>query len=307
MQTSSLAHAKVFCFGLGYSAEMFARCVRSRGMEVAGTARDEARGRRLAREGFAMWPWTGERPLPDEALAGATHVLVSVPPDAEGDPVLRTHAAMLRRQRGLQWIGYLSSVGVYGDHGGGWVDETTPAVPVTRRGQYRLAAEQAWLALHASDGLPVHIFRLAGIYGPERNALREMLEGKARRIFKVGQVFSRIHVEDIAGTLETSLARPHPGAIYAVADALPAPAHEVVAYAAALLDLPPPPLMPYAWAELSPMARSFYQASRRVCNRRILEELGVALRYPDYRAGLEALLACEQQAWEGRRTREQNA
>ena len=191
--------------------------------------------------------------------------------------------------RVLAWIGYLGTTAVYGDRQGGWVDEETPIEPTLARADRRARAEAAWL----KSGLPVHIFRLAGIYGPGRNAFVNLKDGTARRIVKPGQVFSRIHVEDIATVLEASIARPRPGAIYNVCDDEPAPPQDVVAHAAELMGVAPPPEQPYETADLSPMARTFYKDNRRVRNERIKRELGVRLAYPTYREGLAALLPIE--------------
>jgi nucleoside-diphosphate-sugar epimerase len=242
-------------------------------------------------EGIRALLFDGERANPEiaPALAQAECVLVSVPPDEHGDPVLRAFADDLASAPRLAWIGYLSTVGVYGDHGGAWVDETTPVSPVTERSAARVAAENAWLALGARSGKPVHIFRLAGIYGPGRNALEQLARGTARRIVKPGQVFNRIHVDDIAAVLAASIERRNGGAIYNLADDEPAPPQDVVAYAAALTGIEPLPETPFEAARLSPMAASFYGECKRVRNRRVKEELGVRLRYPSYREGLKAL------------------
>lgn len=279
----------LLCFGYGYVARHLAARLAGRGWTVRGTTRSPDKGLALESEGVRAFLFERGRPLPAEALAGVTHLLVSIPPDEEGDPVLDRHGEDLRRLAGLAWVGWLGTTGVYGDRGGGWVDEDTPLEPTTARTDRRAAAEAAWLA----SGLPVHLFRLAGIYGPGRNALRQLLDGTARRIVKPGQVFSRVHVDDIATTLEASMARPHPGRIYNVCDDEPAPPQDVVSFAAELLGLPPPPEEPFETAELSPMARSFYRDNRRVRNRRIKEELGVRLAYPSYREGLRALLPVE--------------
>ncbi len=286
------ATPRLFCFGLGYSAQVLAGRLAARSWRIAGTTRSEESRRTLESQGFEvhLLPSGGSLEDPAGALAGTTHLLSSVPPDEEGDPVVGRHGADIAAIPGLAWAGYLSTTGVYGDRDGGWVDEESALRPTGRRGRLRVAAEHAWLELGRRDGLPVHIFRLAGIYGTGRNALESVRAGRAKRIDKPGQVFSRIHVEDIATVLEASMARPNPGRIYNVCDDDPCPPAEVIAHACALLEVTPPPLVPFAEAELSPMGRSFYQDSKRVSNRRIKEELGVALRYPDYRAGLDALL-----------------
>ncbi|MCS6878851.1 MAG: SDR family oxidoreductase [Geminicoccaceae bacterium] len=279
----------LFCFGFGYVAHHLARRLRERGIEIRGTTRSAEKARALDSQGVRGFLFARDRPVPPAALAGTTHVLVSIPPDEEGDPVLDRHGEDLRRLEGLVWVGYLGTTGVYGDRGGAWVDEDTPLQPTLARTDRRARAEAAWLA----SGLPVHVFRLAGIYGPGRNAIRQLLDGTARRIVKPGQVFSRVHVEDIAAVLEASMERPNPGRIYNVCDDEPAPPQDVVAFAAELLGVPPPPEEPFETAELSPVARSFYRDNRRVRNERIKRELGIALRYPTYREGLRALLPIE--------------
>ncbi|HZB92756.1 MAG TPA: SDR family oxidoreductase, partial [Stellaceae bacterium] len=278
----------LFCFGLGYSAGFLARDLAAEGWRIAGTSRDGAAGA----GGFPVRRFTRGAPLADPAaaLSGTTHLLVSVPPDEEGDSVLDEHGPDIAALPGLAWVGYLSTTGVYGDRGGGWVDETSALIPTGERGRRRVAAEAGWLALHHRAGLPVHVFRLAGIYGPGRSALDTVREGRARRIDKPGQVFSRIHVADLVAVLRASMARPDPGAVYNVADDDPAPPEAVIAEACRLLGAPLPPLVPFADAGLTPMARSFYDDNKRVSNRRIKEALGVRLLYPGYRDGLAALL-----------------
>ncbi|WP_138466320.1 SDR family oxidoreductase [Poseidonocella sp. HB161398] len=277
-------------FGHGYSAAALARRLLPLGWQVTGTTRKAERAAELAAAGITPRLWPGEA-LGDD-IVRATHILVSAGPDAEGDPVLRDFAgAIAARGSDLRWIGYLSTTGVYGDHQGGWVDESTPLSPSTRRGQWRMEAEAAWQALAARAGLPLHIFRLAGIYGPGRGPFEKVRQGTARRIVKPDQVFSRIHVEDIAQVLAASIAQPRPGAIYNLCDDDPAPPEDVIAHAAELLGLPVPPAIPFDEAEMTPMARSFYAESKRVRNDRIKEELGVRLLYPGYRDGLAALLA----------------
>jgi nucleoside-diphosphate-sugar epimerase len=276
--------------GHGYSARALARRLMAEGWTVIGTTRSADKAARLAAEGVEALVWPGA-PL-GPALARATHLLTSVSPDEAGDPVLLAEAgAIAEAAPRIAWAGYLSTTGVYGDHAGAWVDETTPLTAGTRRGEMRVAAEAAWEALAARSGLPLHIFRLAGIYGPGRGPFEKVRDGTARRIVKPGQVFSRTHVEDIAQVLHASILRPNPGAAYNVCDDDPAPPEDVLAHAAELLGLPPPPEVPYDEAEMSPMARSFYAESKRVRNDRIKDELGVVLRYPTYREGLAALLA----------------
>jgi len=276
----------LFCFGLGYSANTLAQRLAARGWEIRGTTRRPEKTAALAARGWGMFPFDRSRPLPPEALAGVSRMLTSIAPDEQGDPVLDLHAADLE---GVEWAGYLGTTAVYGDRQGGWVDEDTPIEPTLARADRRARAEAAWLG----SGLPAHIFRLAGIYGPGRNAFVNLKEGTARRIVKPGQVFSRIHVEDIATVLEASIGRPRPGAVYNVCDDEPAPPDQVVTHAAVFLGVEPPPAQDYETAELSPMARTFYRDNRRVRNRRIKEELGVRLAYPSYREGLAALLAVD--------------
>lgn len=246
------------------------------------------------REAMAVHGWDAvelrrDAPLPKGALDGVTHALISIPPDEQGDVVLDTCAALLQSPT-LEWIGYLSSTGVYGDHGGAWVDEDAPLNPAgSARGQRRQDAEARWRAL--PPALPVHVFRLAGLYGPGRNALLSARAGRARRLDKPGLVFSRVHTADVLQVLDASVARPRPGAVYNVADREPAPSHEVTRFACELLGIEPPPLEPYDPARVSPALAGFYADSKRVRAERILSELGVALRYPTYREGLRALLA----------------
>ena len=289
---------RLFCFGLGYTARVLAAALMGEGWTVAGTCRDEATRADLAADGIDAFLFDRDRPLDDAgaALGGATHLLSSVPPDAEGDPVLARHAGAITAVDGLAWAGYLSSTGVYGDTGGAPVDETAAVNPTSERGRRRAAAEEGWLDLWRAEGVPVHVFRLSGIYGPGRSVLDAVRAGQARRIDKPGHLFARIHVDDIAGVLRASMARPDPGAVYNVCDDEPAPAADVVAFACELLGVDAPPLVPFhqAAGEMSPMALSFWRDNRRVDNSRIKGELGVRLKFPDYRAGLRAVLAAEE-------------
>ncbi|MFV0493264.1 MAG: SDR family oxidoreductase [Pseudorhodobacter sp.] len=276
----------LLCFGYGYSAQALGKRLIARGWRVIGTTRNPAKAERLRHAGVEALVWPGSPLLP--ALAEATHILASVAPDANGDPLLREHGADIAAARPA-WAGYLSTTGVYGDHAGGWVDEDTPLTPGTARGKWRVAAEVEWRA----TGLPLHIFRLAGIYGPGRGPFTKLREGRARRIVKPDQVFSRIHVEDIAQVLDASIARPSPGAIYNVCDDDPAAPEAVIGHAAQLMGLPLPPMEDWETADMTPLARSFYAENKRVRNDRIKQDLGIDLIYPDYRKGLAALAAAE--------------
>ena len=279
--------------GHGYSARALARRLGPQGWRLIGTTRtrEEASRADAGSAEIFLWPGSDLAPL----IAKASHVLVSAAPGPEGDPFL-PHVTDVLTAHPPRWLGYLSTIGVYGDHGGGWVDERTPLAPATRRGQLRVEAEAAWQRLAMEAALPLHIFRLAGIYGPGRGPFAKVRAGTARRIVKPGQVFSRIHVEDIAAVLEASIARPNPGAVYNVCDDDPAPPEDVIALAADLLGLPVPTAENFETAEMTPMARSFYAESKKVRNDRIREELGVRLLYPDYRSGLAALLREEEAA-----------
>jgi nucleoside-diphosphate-sugar epimerase len=276
-------------FGHGYSAQALARRLLPQGWRVIGTTRRAEKADTIMGGGMEAVVWPGEDL--GFALDAATHLLVSAAPDAGGDPVLRQLRGEIAARAGqFAWVGYLSTTGVYGDNAGGWVDEESPLTPATERGRARVAAEAEWAAI---PGLPLHVFRLAGIYGPGRGPFEKVRQGTARRIVKPGQVFSRIHVEDIAQVLDASIARPHPGRVYNLCDDDPAPPEDVIAHAARLLGLPVPPAEDFETAEMTPMARSFYAESKKVRNSRIKQELGVKLLFPDYRAGLEALLAAE--------------
>ena len=254
------------------------------GWHVTGTTRTAEKADLIRATGADALVFPGTTP----DLTGVTHLLISAGPDADGDPVLRAIGAdIAARASQFEWVGYLSTTGVYGNRDGEWVDETTPLEPTTRRGKWRKAAEEAWLAI---PGLPVHIFRLAGIYGPGRGALEKVRGGTARRIIKPGQVFSRTHVEDIVQVLRASIARPNPGAAYNVCDDDPAPPQDIIEEAARLLGLPIPPDEPFETAEMSPMMRSFYADSKRVRNDRIKDELGVVLKYPTYKKVLAAMV-----------------
>jgi nucleoside-diphosphate-sugar epimerase len=287
---------RLFIFGFGDCGRQLAAMAGARGYATAGTVRSGSKARALRDAGNDVGLFASDRPLDDPAaaLAGATHLLCSIPPDDDGDPALAAHAGdMMRHASGLRWLGYLSTTGVYGDRGGAWVDETAPARPASDRARRRLLAEQQWQSFGARLGVPTHVFRLPGIYGPGRSALDQVRAGTARRIARQGQVFSRIHVEDVAATVLASMTRTDGAPVYNVADDEPATQADVVAYACQLLGMPAPPLVDFADVKdsLSPMARSFYAESRRVTNDLIKNELGVVLAYPTYRDGLRAILA----------------
>jgi nucleoside-diphosphate-sugar epimerase len=273
-------------FGHGYSAQALERLLLPQGWRIIGTTRSEAKAEAMRTRGIEALIWPGADVT--DALNAASHLLMSASPDDGSDPVLAAlQDQITARADQFEWAGYLSTTGVYGDHGGDWVDETAPLTPATRRGQARVVAEAAWQAIPA---LPLHIFRLAGIYGPGRGPFAKVRNGTARRIIKDGQVFSRTHVDDIAQVLAASITRPNPSAIYNVCDDDPAPPQDVIAYAAQLLGLPVPEAVPFEDAELTPMARSFYAESKKVRNDRIKDDLGVKLLFPDYRSGLQSLL-----------------
>ncbi|HTR86729.1 MAG TPA: SDR family oxidoreductase [Reyranella sp.] len=276
---------RLFLFGVGYAGAEIARQAQAAGWQVAGTATSEAKARELARAGIAAEPIGAGAP---RALGSATHVVCTAPPTEAGDPVLAACASCRPR-----WLGYLSTTGVYGDTAGAWVDETATPRPGQPRSQWRLAAERAWRELGARQGFAVDLFRLPAIYGPGRSALDQVKAGTARAVDKPGQVFSRIHVEDLARAVLAAMERPAmaPGTIYNVTDDEPAPQPVVIAYAARLLGLEPPPVVPWAEAEasMSAMARSFYAENRRVRNERMKQVLGVTLKYPTYREGLRAI------------------
>lgn len=278
-------------FGHGYSAGFLSPLLLAEGWRVFGTTRSAEKAETLAKSGVEPLIWPGSDV--SAAISGATHILQSMAPGEDGDPVLNAFADQIAAAPKLEWLGYLSTTAVYGDHKGGWVDETTPLTPATRRGRWRVDAEAAWTRLAKDNDLPLHIFRLAGIYGPGRGPFAKVRAGTARQIIKPGQVFSRIHAEDIAQALTASINQPNPGAVYNLCDDLAAPPQDVLAHAAELLGKSLPPAEDYDSAEMSSMARSFYAESKRVRNDRIKDELGVTLKYPDFKSGLAALLAGE--------------
>lgn len=285
--SSSPSAPHLFCFGFGYVAHDLARTLKAQGWKISGTTRDPDKRKQMKDEGFSAYLFDQDTPLGDPKLfmKGVTHVLVCAPPNDAGDPAFVLHGDDLLELPDLKWLGYLSSNSVYGDRQGGTVDETTRANPTSKRGSRRIKAEDQWMEL-CEDGLPVHIFRLAGIYGPGRSAVESMAVGIARRIYKEGHAFSRIHVEDIVKVLIASMNAPKPGEIYNLCDDEAAPSHEVIAHAAHLMGREPPPMIDYEDANLSPMAASFYNDNKRVKNDKIKNDLNITLTYPTYREGL---------------------
>ncbi|MBD8892370.1 SDR family oxidoreductase [Roseibium litorale] len=280
---------RLFVFGAGYSSQAFIEEVREKFDWIGGTTRSAEKADLLRAKGITPFLFDGKKPGEGitEALAQATHVLLSIAPDEAGDPVLIHHGKDIAAAR-PEWMAYLSTVGVYGDHDGAWVDETTPCKPVSKRSVQRVAAEEAWLDFAKEEKLPVQIYRLSGIYGPGRNALENLRKGTARRLIKLGQVFNRIHVADIAGALAASMKKPQTN-IFNLTDDEPAPPQDVVTFAALLLGVQPPEEIAFEDANLSPMARSFYGENKRVSNKKIKNDLNYKFKFPNYRSALESL------------------
>ncbi|MBA3446371.1 MAG: DUF1731 domain-containing protein [Pseudaminobacter sp.] len=289
-----------FVFGAGYSGRAFAQATPDAAIGIAGTTRSRENFETLRQAGIAPYRFDGElTPEAAEALGRTSHLIISVAPGEAGDPVLNAaREAIILRMPKLEWIAYLSTVGVYGDHGGAWVDEASACRPVSKRSVMRVAAEREWLALGRDIGRPVAVLRLSGIYGPGRNTFVNLANGTARRLVKKDQVFNRIHVVDIAGAL-WRLADANRGGVFNITDDLPAPPQDVVAYAAGLMSVEPPPEIPFETAQLSPMARSFYGENKRVSNAAI-KQAGFSFRYPDYRAALDAMWAAGDWSGSGR-------
>ncbi|HRY08103.1 MAG TPA: SDR family oxidoreductase [Hyphomicrobiaceae bacterium] len=291
MSEATSTHRSLFCFGLGFCARhLIARLERTQ-WHIAGTVREAASAERWRAAGIDTYAFDGTAQPPGlaQALSAATHVLISAPPGPDADPVLSQYRSTLAAAAGLGWIGYLSTVGVYGEHHGGWVDETTPPSPVSTRSRHRRAAEEAWDAFSHQTGKRVVIFRLAGIYGPGRSAIDSVRDGRARRIIKPGQRFNRIHVTDIANAVQASMRGKGNAPILNVTDDLPAPPQDVIAYAAEVLGVPAPPEVAFEDAQLSAMARSFYGENKQVRNDLMKRDLGITLAYPTYREGLAAI------------------
>jgi len=290
--------SRFFIFGAGYSARAFAAARGDASIEITGTTRSPEKFGTLRQVGIQPLLFDGREFLPEllQQLGQATHLIVSISPEEGGDPVVelvRGDLAKLAPQ--LRWIGYLSTVGVYGNYDGGWVDEASECRPVSKRSVLRVEAEKQWLALGEKVNMPVAVLRLSGIYGPGRNAFVNSRNGTAKRLVKLDQVFNRIHADDIAGAL-WHLADRNLGGIFNVTDDMPAPPQDVVTYAAGLMGVEPPPETPFASAQLSPMARSFYGENKRVSNAAI-KATGYSFRYPDFRSAFDAMWA--EQNWQG--------
>lgn len=285
------------CLGMGFSASALAELVDREGWKISGSSRTAEGAAEIRAHGWHGFAFDAQQDgaVLRQELAGSlndvTHLVISIPPGDEGDVIARDHGDDIARLPKLEWVGYLSTIGVYGDHQGDWVDETTSPSPLSRRSKLRLEAEKAWQGLAERARWRLQIFRLAGIYGPGRSAIDQIVAGKARRIIKKDQVFNRIHVNDIATILRAGMAGAGRHTIYNIADDEPGPPQEVVAFAAQLLGVEPPPEIAFEDADLSPMGRSFYNERKRVRNNRIKEDLGIRLSYPDYRKGLEAIMA----------------
>lgn len=282
---------RLFCFGLGYSAGVLSRRLSEKGWSISGTATTSDKAELLKQNGYEAFVFDGRTrdPAIVEALGKATHVLLSIPPGDDGDPAFRIYGRDIALSPSISWIGYFSSISVYGDSKGEWVDETTTPEPVTERGKRRLDAENAWVELGRESGKTIVVLRLPGIYGPGRSAIDQLRAGKARRIFKPGQVTNRVHVDDIATATEATLGLSAGIHVFNVTDDLPAPPQDVIAYGAEILEMPCPPATDPSDASLSPMARSFYAESKKVSNNRMKDELGVKLAYPTYIDGLKAI------------------
>lgn len=280
---------RLFLFGPGFSALALAARLGARGWSVSGTARGPERRAALEALGYHAIA-ADDLGAVAEAVDGADAVLISAPPDEQGCPGLRAIAPALEAGARPGWIGYLSTTGVYGDRGGGWVTEESPLNPLSVQGRRRVEAERGWLAW-AATGRTVAVFRLPGLYGPGRSALDRLGDGAAPRIIKPGQVFSRLHIEDLATALRASIARPRAGAIYNVCDDWPCPPQDVIVHAAGLLGVEPPPSLAFDDPTVSAASRRFYAENKRVSNARIKAELGWRPMYPTYREGLAAVLA----------------
>lgn len=290
---------KLFCFGYGYTASYLAERLRASDWKIAGTTTDEEKYVFMKDQGIDAYLFDSSQPLADplEALEGVTHILLSIPPSIAGDPAYLMHGVDIANIPTLEWVGYLSTIGVYGNQDGRWIDETKMTAPTSRRGSSRLKAEEQWRELGENTGMIMpHFFRMSGIYGPGRSAIDAVRAGDSRRIEKPGHVFNRIHIEDILQVLISSINMPSPGEIYNLADDCPTPSHEVIAYACELLGYDMPPMIPFDQADIAPIVRSFYTDNKRIKNDKIKSAFGLSLIYPTYKTGLDACYAIEEEA-----------
>ncbi len=289
---------KLFIFGYGYSAKAIVEELRDECSWVGGTSRDPDKLAAMAEAGIEAFPFDGLNPNPNisDALQQVTHIVISTAPDEQGDPVLRCHRLDLANAPKLKWIGYLSTVGVYGDHQGAWVDETAECKPVSKRSIERVRAEGAWQSFAGENNLALGIYRLAGIYGPGRNQMKNVEKGKARSIIKKDQVFNRIHVDDIALVVAKAALSKHKG-VMNVCDDEPAPPQDVIRYCADLLGVTPPPEVDYEGANMTPMARSFYGENKRCSNKKLHKLIGSDMRFPNYRVAFDNLF--QTNSWRG--------
>ena len=286
----SLEQIRVLVLGAGYSGRMIARTLVGQGTDVVGTNRSEEKAALLMKHGIRPEVYAGDgfTPALRAILPEITHLILSIAPNDVGDPVLNDlRAAGLATLPMLKSIVYLSTVGVYGDHGGAWIDETTECRPTSRRSNLRLEAEKDWQRFADGAGVGLTILRLSGIYGPGRNAFANLRNGTAKRINKPGQVFNRIHVDDIAAATCHLLSSGQTG-LFNVTDNEPAPPQDVVAFAASLMGVDTPPEIPFEQAQMTPMGRSFYEDCKRVSNRKLAES-GYKLLYPSYREAMRAM------------------
>ena len=288
---------KLFCFGYGYVAEHLSNALYESGDEwkVVGTTTDTEKLALMRENGIKTFLFSDKMPFSDPiaALDGVTHILISTPPNHGGDIVFQAHARDILQIPTVEWIGYLSSTAVYGNRDGEWVDETAELRPTSERGSKRAKAEIQWLKMRRIAQIPINIFRLSGIYGIGRSAIDTVRAGNARRIHKEGHAFNRVHVEDIVQALIASMKQPKPGDIYNLADDDPSPSHKLIEYACQLLGKDVPTLINFEDADMAPMATSFYKDNKRISNLKIKDKLGIKLKYPDYKSGLNAVFSQE--------------
>ena len=290
---------RLFCFGYGYTCDYLAYDLMRMAegeWDISGTTRDHKKKEQLRARGIDAYMFDFNTPIPDPLymLRDVTHILISTPPNDQGDTSFLMHASDILNLPKLEWVGYLSTTAPYGDRDGGWVDENSQTTPSTKRGSRRLKAEEQWVSLYKTEGVPVHIFRLSGIYGPGRSALDSVRAGIARRIDKPGHTFCRAHVEDIVQVLIASMNNPKPGEIYNICDDLPAPSHEVIEHACTLLGVEPPPTYPIDDIDMAPMTLSFFADNKRVRNDKIKKDLEIKIKYPDFKKGLQGCLDAEE-------------